>query len=269
MKKNFPVSLFFALAAGLVFNYAALAATFSFSTGNPDIQMGMASRPGSPAGIEIATADDFLLTKTTRIDQASFTGLLSPSVPVSNITEVLVKIFRVFPKDSTSPPSGRVPTRANSPADAAFSSRSLAAGELSLQTLQLSSSITAPNSVLNGINPVPNQLTGGEGPVSGPEFVFTVTFSKPLILPADHYFFVPQVLATGSNFYWLSAPNPIVSPGTSFSPDFQTWIRNANLQPDWLRVRTDIVGGSPGFNGAFSLTGRILTNAPQDLLLLD
>ena len=32
------------------------------------------------------------------------------------------------------------------------------------------------------------------------------------------------------------------------------WIRNSNLDPDWLRVGTDIVGGTT-FNGTFSLIG--------------
>jgi hypothetical protein len=34
----------------------------------------------------------------------------------------------------------------------------------------------------------------------------------------------------------------------------QQWVRNANLDPDWLRVGTDIVGGTT-FNGSFSLLG--------------
>jgi hypothetical protein len=34
----------------------------------------------------------------------------------------------------------------------------------------------------------------------------------------------------------------------------QTWIRNAELDPDWLRVGTDIVGAG-SFNGVFSLEG--------------
>jgi len=64
-------------------------------------------------------------------------------------------------------------------------------------------------------------------------------------------------LGLAGNFFWLSAPHPIVSPGTPFSPDLQAWIRNAALAPDWLRVGTDIVGGSPApqFNGTFSLAG--------------
>jgi LPXTG-motif cell wall-anchored protein len=54
-----------------------------------------------------------------------------------------------------------------------------------------------------------------------------------------------------------------VSPGTDFPPgvtDLQSWIRDEALQPDWLRVGTDVVGGSPPptFNATFSLTGEIV-----------
>src|SRR5262249_34361755 len=75
------------------------------------------------------------------------------------------------------------------------------------------------------------------------------------------YFFVPQVqLSSSGNFFWLSAPRPIVSPGTQFPPgftDLQTWIRNDSLDPDWLRIGTDIVGGTtpPMFNASFTLNG--------------
>ena len=86
---------------------------------------------------------------------------------------------------------------------------------------------------------------------------FTVTFTTPFILGADHYFFIPQVQVSGGEFYWLSSAKPIVAPGTPFAPDLQAWIRNENLAPDWLRVGTDIVGGTtpPTFNGTFSLSG--------------
>jgi hypothetical protein len=96
--------------------------------------------------------------------------------------------------------------------------------------------------------------------VSGREEMFDVTLLSPFVLPAGHYFFVPQVQLSKASpqFYWLSAPLPIVSPGTSFpsgTTDLQAWIRNSALDPDWLRVGTDIVGGSPApkFNAAFTL----------------
>jgi hypothetical protein len=97
--------------------------------------------------------------------------------------------------------------------------------------------------MLNGINPHPGEFTGGDGSVSGDEVEFDVTFTTPFDLPPDHYFFVPQVEVTNGEFLWLSAPRPIVAPGTPFPPgftDLQSWIRNENLAPDWLRVGTDI-----------------------------
>jgi hypothetical protein len=87
---------------------------------------------------------------------------------------------------------------------------------------------------------------------------FNLVFNTPIDLPPDHYFFVPQVQLSSGDFLWLSAPRPIVSPGTPFPAgftDLQSWIRNENLQPDWLRIGTDITHQGP-FNAAFSLTGQ-------------
>jgi hypothetical protein len=63
-----------------------------------------------------------------------------------------------------------------------------------------------------------------------------------------------------------------VAPGTPFPAgftDLQSWMRNTNLAPDWLRVGTDIVGGSPAptFNAAFSLNGTTIPE-PATLALL-
>jgi hypothetical protein len=92
-----------------------------------------------------------------------------------------------------------------------------------------------------------------------------VTFTDPITLPADHYFFVPQVsLTNGGQFYWLSASRPVSGAGTTpFPPgvtDLQAWTRDAMLDPDWLRVGMDIVGGTtpPAFNTAFSLSGDVV-----------
>lgn len=133
----------------------------------------------------------------------------------------------------------------------------------------LNSSFTASNSVLHGINKIPNQRTGGEGPVTGQEVMFSITFATPFVLPADHYFFIPQVTVGTGEFLWLSVAKPIVAPGTPFSPDLQTWIRDENHSPDWLRVGTDIIGGTPPptFNAAFSLGGSTVPE-PGTLALL-
>src|SRR5262249_13365349 len=133
-------------------------------------------------------------------------------------------------------------------------------------TSVVTATFMAANSVLDGIKPKPDQLTGGEGPVTGTEVQFVATFTQPFDLQPDHYFFVPQVQVTPASgeFLWLSAPKPIVPPGTPFPPgftDLQSWIRNENLAPDWLRIGTDIVGPpatggpAPTFNATFSLVG--------------
>jgi hypothetical protein len=251
---------------GLATIPSALASPF-FSTGDPDGKMGTGSRLASGGKLEIESADDFVLSSTTSITSATFTGLLTGTGP--SIGEVAVEIYRVFPKDSTNPPSGNVPTRVNSPSDVAFDSRDSAASTLSFSTTILNNTFSVANTVLNGINKIPNQTTGGEGAATGAEALFTVNFTTPFLLAADHYFFIPQVAVTGGEFLWLSAPRPIAASGTPFTPDLQSWIRNENLAPDWLRVGTDIVGAGPAptFNAAFSLTG-VTVPEPATLLLL-
>jgi hypothetical protein len=242
---------------------------FFFSTGNPDGKIATASRPGSGA-FEIESADDFVLTSHTTITSATFTGLITGTNP--SVTDVVVEIYRVFPNDSdvgrtSGPPTfstPNVPTRVNSPSDVELDGRdSSASGELIFSTTA-QGTFSAANSVQPGGIPKPFVMpTGGNGPVTGEETVFTVTFTKPFDLPPDHYFFVPQVEVTGGTFLWLSAPRPIVPPpGTAFPPgftDLQSWTRDQFLDPDWLRVGTDIVGPTggvtPTFNAVFSLAG--------------
>ena len=244
---------------------AGAADSFTFSSGAPDGRMATASRPGGSGGIEIESADDFILSAPTNLTRATFTGLLPTGAPLSSISQVTVEIYRVFPKDSTVPPSGAVPTRNNSPSDVAFDSRSTSDGSLNSSAAVLSGSFAAANSVLNGINPQPNQHTGGEGAVSGQEVQFSVDFNTPFSLPADHYFFVPQVELSNGDFFWLSTLHPAIPPATVLTPDLQEWIRNGNLDPDWLRVGADIVGGTT-FNAAFSLAGTT-TPEPSSYLL--
>ena len=245
--------------AAVVMPLPAAADSFFFSTGNPDGLMATTTRPSGPGIQETETGDDFVLTQQTSINSATFTGLI-PST--ANITGVVVEMYHVFPANSNTIRTPNVPTRLNSPSDVEFDSRTSASG-LTFTSKILSPNFTAQNAVLpGGIHPSPNQTTGGFGlQVTGQEVQISVTFTSPFDLPADHYFFVPQVsLSSGDTFLWLSAPRPIVSPGTPFPAgftDLQTWVRDEALQPDWLRVGTDIVGGNPAptFNATFSLTG--------------
>jgi hypothetical protein len=241
----------------------ASAAPFSFSTGGPDGKIATLSRPSSPGKIQTETADDFVVTQSIVISQATFTGLLPLGAAVTSISGVEVELYHVFPGDSDTNRVLTVPTRANSPGDVEIDSatRDRANGSLAFSATIVNPSFTATNSVVNGINKKPAQKTNGEGAVTGEEVLITVNFNPPIALPADHYFLRPEVLLSSGDFLWLSAPKPIVAPGTPFTADFQSWIRNDALAPDWLRIGTDITGQGP-FNAAFSLSGE--TDADAD-----
>jgi len=247
----------------LLLGFQASAASFSFSTGDPDGKIATLSRPSSPGKVQTETADDFVLTQSVVISQATFTGLLPLGTSLSGISGVELEIYHVFPADSANPPSGNVPNRTNSPADVEIDSatRDSADGSLSFAATTVNPSFSVLNSVVNGINKSPNERTNGEGAVTGEQVLITVNFNPPISLPADHYFFRPEVLLSSGDFLWLSAPRPIVAPGTPFAPDLQSWIRNDALAPDWLRIGTDITAQGP-FNGAFLLSGE--TDADGD-----
>lgn len=242
----------------------AAAAPFSFSTGNPDGKIATLSRPSSPGRIQAETADDFVAPQAVVIRQATFTGLLPAGSSPNSVAAVEVEIYHVFPGDSALPASGNVPTRTNSPADVEIDSatRDSADGSLTFAATIVNPSFTSSNSVVNGINKQPNQRTDGEGAVTGVAVLITVAFDPPIALPADHYFFRPEVRLSNGDFLWLSAPRPIVAPGTPFAPDLQSWIRNDALAPDWLRIGTDITAQGP-FNAAFSLSGETDADADQ------
>jgi PEP-CTERM motif len=238
---------------------------FFFSTGDPDGKIATAARPDTGEPFEIESADDFVLTHSTSITSATFTGLVPAGASPVN---VIVEIYRVFPNDSNvnrtnGPPTfstTQVPTRVNSPSDIAFDERDNGTG-LSFSTSLVAANFTAANSVTpGGIHPDPNFQTGGNGPFTGDEVEFSVNFTNPFLLPADHYFFVPQVQLDHGDFLWLSAARPISGGTGPFVGDLQEWTRDAALDPDWLRVGTDIVGGdlAPTFNAAFSLKGALV-----------
>jgi len=255
---------------------------FLFTTGSPDGALGALSRPAG-SGVETETADDFVLTQSTVISGATIHGLVVPTgTTVPGVANVEVEIYHLFSANSKDSDAGRtsgpptfstanVPTRVNSPADVeiADATRDSSEGGLSFNTTSISAAFTVRNTVINGINKTPGQLTHGEGAATGEEVEIDITFNQPLFLTADHYFFRPEVQVNGGNFLFLSAPRPITA-GTPFpagTTDLQAWIRNTGLKPDWLRIGSDIINGNPPtffpatFNMTFSLSGNSIPEA--------
>ena len=234
----------------------------TINTGNPDGLIGALSVPPGLTQKETETADDFDLKQLTVISNASIIGVIPAGTPLSNITNVEVEFYHVFPNDSNPKPSGNVPDRTNSPADHEIgtATRDASKGTITFQVTPLDSAFTVKQTVINGINklvPGGTTVTHGEGSETGEEVRIDITFNPPVVLPADHYFFRPEVqLTDDGHFLFASAPRPIVAPGTFIASDKQAWIRNSALVPDWLRIGTDIIAGQPPtFNMTFSLNG--------------
>ncbi|HXK21599.1 MAG TPA: PEP-CTERM sorting domain-containing protein [Myxococcota bacterium] len=267
MRRPHPLrvaTLFGATWSILFIAVSSRSATVLYNNDFPDGLIGTASRPDSGSG-ERETADDFLLSSSANVTGAAFTGLVPADATVN---KVVVEIYRIFPLDSnvgrtSGAPTfstSQVPTRVNSPSDVAFASRE-SGSDLQFVATPLQNSFTVANSIVNGIS----LNGGGEGAVTGQEVRFNISFTDPIGLPADHYFFVPQVQLSSGNFLWLSANRPITAPGTPFAPDLQSWIRNdPGIAPDWLRVGQDIVGSGKAFNGSFLVFGNLTTIPEPD-----
>jgi hypothetical protein len=240
---------------------AAAVQPFFFSTGDPDGKIATLSRTASAGKLEQETADDFVTTHATEILAATFTGLIVGGATTADVSQVEIELYHVFPIDSVNPPDGRVNTRMNSPSDNNFAASDSKLNQLSFTTTVLNSSFTAANSVVSGPNAKPNQFTNGDGPVTGIEVQFNITFNTPFLLGTDHVFFRPEVnLGNAGNFLWLSAPKPITGGTGPFSPDLQTWTRGdgpGTIAPDWSRIGTDITHQGP-FNASFSLAGLVV-----------
>jgi hypothetical protein len=198
--------------------------------------------------------------------------LIPLNAPLTNINNVEVELYHVFPLDSnvgrtSGPPTfstAQVPTRVNSPADVeiAAATRDGSSGTLGFTASLLDGSFLVTDTVVNRIF----NHAGSDGPRTGEEVEITITFTPPILLPAGHYFFRPEALVDGDDFLYLSAPRPIVAPGTPFPAgvtDLQAWIRNSSLAPDWLRIGTDIIDSTPAptFNMTFSLNGETVPEA--------
>ncbi len=256
-------SMLFAAAA---FGLPATASPFHFSTGDATTLIATVSGQ-APGGVDTETADDFLLGRNTRLSGGSFTGLIPINASLASASSVKVQFYQVFPGDSANPPSGNVPTRVNSPADSEFLSIDSITGGLSYTATLISGGITTANSVVSRLTAGGDPFTGGDGPSFGREVRFDFSFAAPVALAAGHFFFVPQVELSDGSFMWLSAAKPIGGTGTPFVGDLQSWIRNAALDPDWLRIGTDITHQGP-FNAAFTLDGATVPEPASWALML-
>jgi len=262
---NFRMGLVAAMMTGsMAFATAASADVFFFTSGSADGRLGALSRSGTPEKVETETADDFILDRTTVISGATITGLVI-NASAANISNVEVELYHVFPLDSDPTRTSRVASRTNSPSDNEIdaATRDGSDGTLGFSANRLATGFAVANTVINGINPSPSR-TRGEGSATGDEVQITIAFTKPIVLPAGHYFFRPEVAVAGGDFLYVSAPR---SPGVPFVGDLQAWIRNSRLAPDWLRIGTDIIGtdivggAAPTFNMTFSLSGNTIPNA--------
>jgi hypothetical protein len=188
----------------------AWGAVFTFSTGNPDGKLGALSQQASSQNLETETADDFILSNATVINSATITGLIPAGTSLASITNVEVELYHVFPKDSVNPPSGKVPTRVNSPADVEIgvATRDGSDGTLAFIQSLVNPSVTVTNTVVNRLQP----QAGSDGSVTGEEVQIAITFTPPIFLPADHYFFRPEAALTSGDFLYLSAPRPTNPP---------------------------------------------------------
>ena len=260
-------SLFVAatVTAGMWLATPVWADPFFFSTGTADGRVGALSQPAAAEHLETETADDFILGETTAIAEATIVGLVPAGTPLANIRDVEVEVYHVFPTDSGTPQPGHVPSRFNSPSDVEIdtATRAVSLGTLDASARPVAENFSVLNTVVDGVLPAPGNLTHGDGAASGDVVEISLTFNPPIVLPADHYFFRPEVHVAGGDFLYLSAPRPIVAPGTPFLGDLQAWIRNSSLAPDWLRIGNDIIADTPlrTFSMTFTLTGETVPGA--------
>src|SRR5437762_13846005 len=155
------------MALGLLAATSLWSADFSFTTGNPNGLMGAASRRASPGKLETETADDFTLDQTTVIRGATIVGLVPSGTQPQDIKEVEVEVYHVFPLDSAMPPSGKVPSRANSPSDVEIGTATRAgnSGTLTFSTNVVNATFSVGNTVVNNLV-LPTVPPGGEGPAT-------------------------------------------------------------------------------------------------------
>ena len=211
---------------------ALLPAVYSFSTGDPDGKMATASSPGQ-RGSSRSRRPTISFSRQRPRSPARPSPASSPGT--RSVSNVPVEIYRVFPTIRTrAAPAGRQRSRLprRRPARIRHRMSHLAAdaatGGLQVRDNRHGILHRAQLGAAGWHQSQTGQFTGGNGPVTGEENDFSMSFTNDLLLPANHYFFVPQVgHGSDGNFLWLSAPRPIAG-GLGHS----RWVyRPAELDP--------------------------------------
>jgi hypothetical protein len=237
----------------------AWADPFFFSTGTPDGLLGALSQPAGTGSLETEAADDFILTATTTIAEATISGLIPVGNSPDGYQQRRGRDLSRLPRGLADPPSGHVPTRVNSPGDVEIddATRDASQGTVAFSATLSDESFSVLEHRGDGINPAPENMTNGDGPASGEVVEIRITFTPPIVLPADHYFFRPEVEVAGA----ISSTSP--HRGDHGTRDPVCW-RFASLGPQFrleagigCASGTDIIGGAtpPTFSMTFSLTG--------------
>jgi len=176
-------------------NAAAQETQVLVNTGNTDGKLERCRASASVNKLETETADDFVLDQTTVLTGATITGLVTTSL--ANISNVEIEMYHRFPQDSIADRTHRFPTRQKLPSDVEIDSATRDGNNHTLRfsTALLNPTFTALKTVVNSIS-----VAQGEPAVTGAEVEITVTFTSPIVLPAGHYFFRPEVQVNGGDF---------------------------------------------------------------------
>jgi hypothetical protein len=238
--------------------FVALGATHAatlFDTGAPDGSV--AAQSGARLGFTytgFSTADDFILLNDSFVSGGTFTGLITPPIAFTDIVNVTIGIYSVSPTDAfgnpNPSPGGLLATRAS------------ASGQITY-TRESSDVDTATRTVPTATRPIP--FFGGG-------LTIDFAFPDPILLPAGHYFFSPQVVVTNvvpgppepGSFYWLSAPWPVGDPATDYSASFRG---NGDIGPPfWIPLSYALQDGP--YNTSFSLRGEATPEPASAWLIL-
>ena len=211
--------------------------------------MATATRPDDGGAFEIELADDFVLTNTTPITSATFTGLLpAGATAVRRSSSKSTGCFRrISDVGRTSGPptfsTPQVPTRVNSPSDVAFDSRDFEASGLTFSTTVVDHQFHRSSTRCSPAASIPYRAisTGGNGAGHGRGGPVRRDLHHALPPPRRPLFLrAPGPAGQTAISFGCRRRNRSCPPGTPFPPgftDLQSWTRDAAIARPRLAAR--------------------------------